>query len=745
MVEDRPRYELHFYASVQGAVVRDDRKVTQIVQESFAQFTDDPLHQLPVDLPDFTGRQEELERLIRELAATTQQDAAAQDANSSRSAIAAIAGMAGVGKSTLAIHVAHQLKQNFPDAQLYINLRGTESQPLDPMDVLASFLRAWGIDDPLMPDDLTNRSKLYRSVVSDKRVLVVLDNAHDSAQIRPLLPDSSSCAVLVTSRKRLAALGDATTLDLAAMKESEAVELFQRLVGVERTLAQLDAANTIIDLCDRLPLAIRLAGGMLRNYPQWRLEDYMHQLNQERQSLEQLRLSNLDVRASFASSFKQLDEISARLFRLLGLLQAQSFAPAIAAALLELEPVTAEQFVKYLVDLQLLEPAREGRYRLHDLVRLFAKEQLAQEEPAEARQAARLRTARWYLEASEVMNLALKPETRHSLAQVLSKDKHQYGEVTEPQWLLAALNWFQLERMNLLASVEWAYQAQEWETVVALVKNLVNFFNIHIDRTNWERTHLLALEASRRLSHSPDGDSFTSRQQEAQTLTNLGNVYTLYNAWEKACECYEQSLIVFGELEDHLGIAKTTGNLATIYAQQGNWEKACEYYEQSRFIFSELGDSCGEAQTSINMGIFHLDQGHEEEAGVLWQEALKILSPELPQSQRLTTWLERIQELNSVSDKGDFPKEAASSSNVQASEEPNAKTSEPVRMNEELSPEVLEKVGVAKEPREQRQPLALTTEGEASQELNHHPPKPGNLLVFAAVIVVIAFILFVLL
>jgi tetratricopeptide (TPR) repeat protein len=735
MIEDKLRYELHFYTSVQGAVVRNDRQVTQIFQDSLAQLTCNPLHQLPVDLPDFTGRQDERERLIMELAATPQREEVAQEANSSAAAIAAIA---GVGKSTLAIQVAHQLKQNFPDAQLYINLRGTESQPLDPMDVLAGFLRAWGIDEELMPDNLTDRSKLYRSVVSAKRVLVVLDNAHDSAQIRPLLPDSSSCAVLVTSRKRLAALGDATTLDLGVMKESEAMELFQRLVGVERTQAQLEAANTLVNLCGRFPLAIRLAGGTLRNHPEWRLEDYVHQLNRERQSLDQLRLSNLDIRASFASSFKQLDEISARLFRLLGLLQAQNFAPAIAAALLEFESVTAEQFISDLVDLQLLEPAREGRYRLHDLVRLFAKEQLAQEEPAEARQAARLRAARWYLEASEVMNLALKPETRHSLAQVSLEDKSQSPETTEQQWFLAALNWFQLERMNLLASVEWAYQAQAWETVVALVKNLVNFFTIHIDRTNWERTHLLALDASRRLGDSPDGDSSTSRQEEAQTLTNLGNAYTVQSAWEKACESYEQSLIIFGELEDNLGIAKTMGNLGTVCAQQGNWEKASEYYEQSRVIFSELGDSCGEALTLTNMGVFHLKQGRKEEAGVLWQEALKKLSPELPQFQRLTTWLERIQEPNSVSDKDDFPNGAVSKSTIQASQEPNTKTSETVRTNEELSPEVPEKPAVVKEPSEQ--PLAVR---EASQELDRHAPKNGNLFVFAAVIFVIAFMLLV--
>ncbi len=650
MVGDRPRYELHFHACVEGAVVRDYNNVTHIFQRSLARFTAVPLHQLPADLTDFTGRQDELEQVMALLQPTTPsgETANAICATAKRDTIASIAGMAGVGKSALAIHVAYKLKPSFPDAQLYVNLRGTENQPVEPLEVLAGFLRALGVNDQSMPVELTERSKLYRSLLSGKRVLVLLDNAYDEAQVRPLLPDNSSCAVLITSRRRQSGLQEAAAFDLGVMKEPEALQLLQRLVGVERTQGEPEAATKIINLCGRFPLAIRIAGGMLRNKPEWRLEECDRQLALERQDLAPLRLSNLDVRASFASSFKQLDESSARLFRLLGLLKGANFAPGIAAALLESESDTALTSLQSLVNVQLLEPASVGRYRLHDLVRLFAKEQLAQEEPAEARQAARLRAARWYLEMSQIMNLALKPETRHQLARVLVEGKHQSLEATEQNWFSGALNWFQLERMNLLASVEWAYQSQAWDVNLALVRNLVNFFNVYAYRADWERTHLLALEASRMLGEPPDSEAGASRQGEAQTLTNLGNVYALQNDWAKARECYEQSQVIFDELGNHLEVAKTIGNLANVYSQQGNWEKASECYKQSLTTFVELKDHYAEAQTLANMGIFYIKQGQEEEAGVLWQQAIKKLPSDSLKSKRVAEWLELIQKPNSV-------------------------------------------------------------------------------------------------
>lgn len=649
MVGNRSRYELHFHGLVQSAVVSDYNKVTQIFQSRLAGPSSLHLHQLPPPIGDFTGRKEELESVTALLLQATQ-------GGETGSVISVVAGMAGIGKSAIAIHVAHQLKNDFPDAQLYVNLRGSESQLLKPLEVLAGFLRALGAHEQSIPEDLTERSDLYRSLLSGKRALVVLDNARDEAQIRPLLPDSSTCAVLVTSRSTLPTLEGASVLNLAVMTQPEALELLQKLVGVERTQAQLEVAKNIIGLCNRLPLAIRITGGTLRNKPNWRLEEYAVQLPQERQRLVQLRVSDVDVRATLALSYQELDATAARLFRLLGLLSGASFAPPIASALLESDLATAQEAVERLVDLLLLEPAGEGRYCFHDLVRLFARGQLAQEEPAEARQAGRLRAGRWYLETSEMMDLALNPETRRQLAQVIVKGKQQSLAAPEQNLLLGTLHWFEIERTNLLASLDWAYQLQAWDTVILLARNLVNFFNTYAYWADWERTHLLALEASRQLADGADTEQSASRNREAQTLTNLGNVHSLQSNWGKASQCYKQSLEIFSDLEDRPGVARTLGNLGNVYSRQDYWGKASECYQQSLDAFRELKDRYGEAQTLANMGILCMQQGDQEKAVVLWQEALAKLPPDLPKSKRVAQWLQSIQGVSAeASQKTDAP------------------------------------------------------------------------------------------
>ena len=641
MVRDKPRYELHFHGIVQGAVVGDYNKVKNILQGSLAKFAS--LHRLPPDIANFTGRQAELESVTALLGQASKSGETGHN-------ISVLTGMAGVGKSALAIHAAYQLKPDFPDAQLYVNLRGTESQPLEPSQVLAGFVRSLGVGDRSIPETLTQRSDLYRSLLSGKRALVLLDNALDEAQVRPLLPDSSTCAVIVTTRKPLADLEGAAILEVDEMTQ-EALDLLQNLVGV-CTPSELEAAKNVIDLCSRLPLAIRITAGTLKNKANWRFEDCADKLADERERLLSLRLSDLAVRVSLALSYQELDANSARLFRLLGLLIGSSFTPTLAGALLESDSAIAEESVKHLVDVQLLEPANEGRYRFHDLVRLFARGQLAQEEASEARQAARLRISRWYLETSEAMDLALNPETRRQLAQVLVEGKNQSIEATEQKLFLAALNWFEIERTNVLASIEWANQAKARELVASLAKNLVNFFNIYGYWTDWEQTHLLALEAIRTLEDLPESDApsdrISSGYREAQTLTNLGNVYSLQSDWQKASDCYEKSLGIFRELGDNPGIAKAMGNLANVYSRQGDWVKASDCYEQSLDIFRELKDSYGEGQTLANLGILYAQQSNQEKAIALWQEARRKLPSDLPKSKQLAEWLESTRRLTVV-------------------------------------------------------------------------------------------------
>jgi tetratricopeptide (TPR) repeat protein len=232
---------------------------------------------------------------------------------------------------------------------------------------------------------------------------------------------------------------------------------------------------------------------------------------------------------------------------------------------------------------------------------------------------------------AETINLALNLENRRQLAQVLHKGKNQSPDVSERNLLLGALNWFEMERTNLLASVEWSHQAEARELVILLAGNLVNFFNTCAYWADWERTHLLALEATREL-----GD----RSGEAQTLINLGNVHSLRSNWEKANSCYEQGLGIFSELGNCLGVAKTLGNLGNVYVRQSLWGKADECYKQSLLTFTELKDRYGEAQTLANMGIVYAQQGNQEKAVAFWQGALTKLPSDLPKTKRLAEWIQ---------------------------------------------------------------------------------------------------------
>jgi len=631
-------------------------RLVNIAQAGVVQITLPPAppsgpYQLPPDIADFTGRGKELDQVMAHLTQAVEGQATAL-------VISAVAGMAGVGKSALAIHAAHALKERFPDAWLYVNLRGAEGQPLDPLETLAGFLRALGIEDRFMPKDLEGRAGLYRSKLADKRALVLLDNAQDEAQVRPLLPGGPTCAVLVTSRRRLSALEGAAILDLEVMSEEEALELLGRLAGSERVRAEPKAAAKIVRLCGRLPLAVRIAGGKLKGRPDWRLEEYATRLADERGRLKKLRLGDLDVRASFALSYQDLPSEDARLFRRLGLLAGPDFAPEVAIPLLEADPEAAREAVERLEESQLLEPAGEGRYRFHDLVRLFARERL-EEEPTEEQEAARLRAARWLAVQARMWDNLLTPseERRAYAAETVEKTGRKVEEV-ERALTLAALTAFDRERENLLAAVEWAYNVQEWGLVTRLSANLVNFFDIRSLWADWEQVGKKAVEASKEMEDKwqlgaalnrlasvyqrqgkwPEAAETykralciarelgeRGRQGEAVTLMNLGSVYLRQGRWNEAIGKFEESLRIRRELSDRHGEGQTLMNLGNVYAQQGRWEEAIECYEKDLAICRELGDRHGEGKTLMGLGNVYADLGRWDEAMECYKESLRIL------------------------------------------------------------------------------------------------------------------------
>ncbi|GFJ80869.1 NB-ARC domain-containing protein [Phytohabitans houttuyneae] len=304
-----------------------------------------PLSQLPPDLGDFADREAYLATLLERL----------ESRSDDRIAIATVAGKAGVGKTALAIRVAHQVARRFPGGQLYVNLRGVEEQAVTPEDALAGFLRDLGVPGPVIPEDLQERARMYRARLAGRRVLVVLDNAADEVQIRPLVPSSPGSAVLVTSRRPLAGLEGAQPLVLDVMDHQAAHTLFSSVVGAQRVAADPEAASRIVDLCGGLPLAVRIAGARLATKPHWTLSGFVRRLSDEGERLAELRAGDLEVRASFALSYHDLEPRQHLAFQALGLSNAPDFAPWTLAALLDCTAREAADLLEGLADAQLVE------------------------------------------------------------------------------------------------------------------------------------------------------------------------------------------------------------------------------------------------------------------------------------------------------------------------------------------------------------------------------------------------------
>ncbi|MGH3158427.1 MAG: BTAD domain-containing putative transcriptional regulator, partial [Streptosporangiaceae bacterium] len=327
--------------------------------------------QLPAAIADFTGRDEQFSEIVETLTAA---GAAGQP---DVVPIVSISGSGGVGKTSLAVHVAHAIRENFPDGQLFADLRGGSGQPVSPSEILERFLRGLGIDGMAIPDTLDERAEMYRSRLGDRFALITLDDAVSESQVRPLLPGSSSCAVLITSRTRLSGLPGAHRIDLGAMEPGQAVTLLTRILGEQRVQDQPDAAADLADLCGHLPLAVRIAGAKLASRPHWQLRRLAERLRDENRRLDELEYGDLGIRASIELSYRGMTAHAQRLLRLLALLEAPDFPGWVAAPLLDESVADSEDLLETLVDAHLIVAhavaARdEPRYQFHNLIRMFA-------------------------------------------------------------------------------------------------------------------------------------------------------------------------------------------------------------------------------------------------------------------------------------------------------------------------------------------------------------------------------------
>jgi tetratricopeptide (TPR) repeat protein len=564
-----------------------------------------------------------------------------------------------VGKTALAVHVAHRLRARFGDGQLYVDLQGATAglRPLAPLEVLGRFLRALGADPAVIPTGVEEAAAAWRSRVAGRRLLVVLDNAVDAGQVAPLLPGSPGCGVLVTSRRVLAGLAGAVHLHLDVLAPEEAKALLGRIASPARIAAEPQAAAEIARLCGYLPLALRIAGARLAARPAWPLAALADRLGVERERLAELEVTERGVRASLAVSYGELrrggdpTDCAAGAFGLLGALDGPDFGVPVVTRLLDQPDRSAEGVLERLVDAQLLETPSPGRYRMHDLVRLYARE-LAASQYAEPDRTAALARALGFYVATAWRTLALLRSGDFRLTRI---DERWTTGGLELAGADAALEWLEAERANLLATVRQAASTPGVPVEIAfqLSQALYGFFWLRNYWGDWVRVNQTALEAASRvgdlaaqaqaandlgLAHSRQGryeQALTHLQQslasfrklddrygQAVSLSNLGLVYEWQRRYEQALACQRESLDISRELGDRAGQAHSLGNLGNIYMELERYQEALRYMEECLGISRELGAQHSEAVSLGNLGTLYARLGRNEEALACLRESL---------------------------------------------------------------------------------------------------------------------------
>jgi len=613
--------------------------------------------QLPAGVEVFTGRAQELAELDSLLAATAEQAAAAAGGDSTSVVISAVSGTAGVGKTALALRWAHRVRGEFPDGQLYVNLRGYDpDQPISAADALAGFLRALGMAGPDVPLDVDERAAAYRSLLDGRRMLIVLDNASTVEQVRPLLPGTPSALVVVTSRDALAGLvarDGARRLNLDLLPPQDAVTLLGALIG-ERVAAEPTVAAVLAEQCARLPLALRVAAELAVNRPATPLAVLVAELADEQRRLELLDAGGdprTAVRAVFSWSYQHLPAEAARAFRLLGLHPGPDLDPYAAAALTHTRLDHAQHHLDVLARAHLIRSTSPGRYDMHDLLRIYATDRAVIEDFEQEPRAALTRLFDHYLATAAAATDTLHPAEKHRRPRI-GPPVTPSPPVAEPD---AAQAWLDTERATLTATCAHT-AAHGWPRhTTGLATTLFRYLEGGGHYPNAVAIHTHALHAARAVD-DPVGEAraltrlgtiywqqgrygqaaehhqqaltlcreIGQRDGEAHALTNLGLVYSRQGRYPQAAEDHQQALVLFREIGDRSGEARTLSNLGLVYWRQGRYPQAAEDHQQALVLFREIGDRSGEANALDNLGLVYRRQGYYPQAAEDHQQALVL-------------------------------------------------------------------------------------------------------------------------
>jgi DNA-binding SARP family transcriptional activator/tetratricopeptide (TPR) repeat protein len=560
--------------------------------------------ELPADVADFTGRDGELRRLHDLPSGTT---------------VVTITGTAGVGKTALAVHWGHRIAGGFGDGQLYVDLRGyAAGPPVSAIEALAQFLRALGVPAERVPTTLDEAAARYRSLLAGKRMLIVLDNARSPEQVRPLLPGSATCLVVITSRNRLGGLvarEGARAIPLTVLDPPQARALLAGILGDERVRAEPEGVAELARLCAHLPLALRIAGANLLNRQGGTIAGLLAELG-ERSRLGALEIDGDDlaaVRATFDLSYAALPPAAARLFRLLGLDPGPDITAPAAAALAGTTPEAAARLLDALAGVHLLEQRSPGRYHGHDLLRLYARERTEHEDSAAEREAAMLAMADWYLHSVDAAAEALYPQmlrlpTPPSDFKITPVGFGGPGE---------ALRWLDSERANLVAlivhSAAHGSGARAWQ----LADALRGYFWLRRYTVDW-----LAVAQAGSAAATVDGDL---RGQAAAELS-LADAYQCLGRCDEAIGRYKSALALTRQADWPEGRAAAMGNLGIMHYELGRLTEAADHYSQALDLHRRTGRRSAEAVTLGNLATVHRELGRLWDATEQYREALMVLT-----------------------------------------------------------------------------------------------------------------------
>jgi DNA-binding SARP family transcriptional activator len=594
-----PRAEL---SDLQQRILTGDVSLSAASQPSSAQPSIARPAQLPATVPDFTGRAAFVAELGAQLAS----------AGGRVMAVSAVAGIGGVGKTTLAVQVAHVAREHFPDGQLYVDLHGAGSAPADPGAVLAAFLRALGTPDSSIPERTDERAALYRSLLDGRRLLTLLDNARDAAQVRPLLPGTAGCATLITSRMRMVDLAGAHLVDLDVMSPEEALTLFTRIVGPERINAEREAAMDVVGACGFLPLAIRISAARLAARRTWTVSTLARKLSDERRRLDELQAGDQAVKATFELGYGQLDREQARAFRLLGLADGPDISLPAAAALLDRAVATTESVLESLVDTSLLESAAPGRYRFHDLVRLFARSCAERDEqPPSEREASRRRLLDFYLATAARVYEVQRPGDR--LTAHLCPAQYPGLDFTTTE---AAVEWLFTEADCVLACAHGSSAGPALAKAADLLLVTRDLSESGAFSLQFERAAKEILHTARKTEDS---------RTEGRAHIALAQADSHAGRFESSEEHGRRAYRLGEAADDLLSRCHAANERGIVASYRGRHEEAVHHLACALDEFRADGNKPGEASSLGNLSHVNLQLGRTETAVRLAYQCLEIL------------------------------------------------------------------------------------------------------------------------